>query len=34
VIPTIYYVVLAGTLTMISMYVLKIGDPLMGVALK
>ncbi len=34
VIPTIYYVVLAGTLTMISMYVLKIGDPLLGVALK
>jgi len=34
VIPTIYYVLLAGTLTMISMYVLKIGDPLLGVALK
>jgi lactate permease len=34
VIPTIYYVVLAGTLTMVSMYVLKIGDPLLGVALK
>lgn len=33
-IPTLYYVVLAGTLTMISMYVLKIGDPLLGVALK
>jgi lactate permease len=34
VIPTILYVVLAGTLTMVSMYVLKIGDPLLGVALK
>jgi lactate permease len=34
VIPTILYVVLAGTLTMISMYVLKNGDPLLGVALK
>lgn len=34
VIPTILYVTLAGILTMISMYVLKIGDPLMGVVLK
>jgi lactate permease len=34
VIPTIYYVALAGALTMVSMYVLKIGDPLLGVALK
>ena len=34
VIPTIYYVVLAGALTMVSMYVLKIGDPLLGVTLK
>ena len=33
VIPTIYYVVLAGTLTMIAMYWLKIGDPLLGVPL-
>jgi lactate permease len=33
VIPTLYYVVVAGTLTMVSMYVLKIGDPLLGVAL-
>ena len=32
-IPTLYYVVVAGTLTMVSMYVLKIGDPLLGVAL-
>ncbi|MBE0549442.1 MAG: L-lactate permease [Rubrivivax sp.] len=34
VIPAIYYVVLAGTLTMVSMYVLRIGDPLVGVALR
>jgi lactate permease len=34
VIPTIYYVMLAGTLTMVAMYVLKITDPLMGVTLK
>ena len=33
VIPTLYYVILAGTLTMVSMYLLKIGDPLLGVAL-
>ena len=32
VIPTIYYVVLAGTLLMIGLYVLGIGDPLAGVA--
>ena len=34
VIPTLYYVVLAGTLTMLTMYVLKLSDPLIGVALK
>ncbi|MBB4095332.1 L-lactate permease [Brucella pecoris] len=32
IIPTIYYVVLAGTLLMIGLYVLGIGDPLAGVA--
>jgi lactate permease len=34
VIPTIYYVTLAGVLTLVAMHVLKIGDPLLGVALK
>ncbi len=34
VIPTIYYVMLAGTLTIVAMYVLKTTDPLMGVTLK
>ncbi|MBK6973540.1 MAG: L-lactate permease [Sterolibacteriaceae bacterium] len=33
VIPTIYYVTLAGVLTMVAMYVLKLTDPLLGVAL-
>lgn len=32
IIPTIYYVVLAGTLLMIGFYVLGIGDPLSGAA--
>lgn len=34
VIPMIYCLVLAGTPTMISMYMFKIGDPLLGLALK
>ncbi len=34
VIPTIYYVVLAGTLTMLAMYVFHVTDPLVGVALR
>ena len=33
VLPTIYYVALAGTLTMISMYVMGNGDPLLGIPL-
>lgn len=34
VIPTIYYVTLAGVLTMVSMYVLKLSDPLLGLTLR
>ncbi|MCY1370347.1 hypothetical protein D9M69_574350 [compost metagenome] len=30
IIPTIYYVTLAGTLLLIGFYVLGIGDPLVG----
>ena len=33
VIPTLYYVTLAGALTMLAMHVFKVGDPLLGVAL-
>jgi lactate permease len=33
VIPTIYYVSLAGALTMLAMHVLQWTDPLVGVAL-
>lgn len=33
-IPTIYYVLLAGTLTMLAIHVLKVTDPLLGVPLK
>ncbi len=33
VIPTLYYVALTGALTMLAMYVFKVSDPLMGVAL-
>ncbi|MEP7281621.1 MAG: L-lactate permease [Rubrivivax sp.] len=33
VIPTIYYVVLTGTLTMLAMYVFRVTDPLLGVTL-
>lgn len=33
VIPTIYYVTFAGVLTVLAMYVLKLTDPLLGVAL-
>ena len=33
VIPTLYYVALTGTLTMLAMHVFKVTDPLMGVAL-
>ncbi len=33
VIPTLYYVLLSGALTMLAMHVLQIGDPLVGVAL-
>ena len=31
IIPTIYYVILAGTLLMISLYMIGIGDPLVGI---
>ena len=33
IIPTIYYVALAGILAMLSMHVLNLGDPLLGVKL-
>jgi lactate permease len=33
-IPTLYYVLLAGILTMVAIHVLKVTDPLLGVALK
>ncbi len=33
VLPTIYYCLLAGTLTILAMYVFKVSDPLLGVAL-
>jgi lactate permease len=33
ILPTIYYCALAGTLTMLAMYVFKLGDPLLGVPL-
>jgi lactate permease len=34
VLPTIYYVVLAGILTMVAMYVVGVTDPMMGVPLR
>jgi lactate permease len=34
IIPTIYYVLLAGILTVIAIHMLKVTDPLLGVALK
>ena len=34
VIPTLYYVVLAGVLTMVTMHLFKVTDPLLGVALR
>jgi lactate permease len=33
-IPTIYYVLLAGILTLVAIHALKVTDPLLGVALK
>ena len=33
VLPTIYYCALAGTLTMLAVYVFKVSDPLLGVTL-
>jgi lactate permease len=34
VIPTLYYIVLAGILTLVAMYVIGVTDPLIGVALR
>jgi lactate permease len=34
IIPTLYYVLLAGTLTMLAIHVLNVTDPLLGVPLK
>jgi lactate permease len=33
IVPTVYYVTLAGALTLVAMYVLKVTDPLLGVVL-